>query len=85
MLVVVVMFVANTVGQLWEPAGFVRPFTFFFYYQPQRLMIDGDWMVDLSKGVNPKRRCGCRRSAYCLPWARLATLGALRVFTAIRN
>ena len=48
-LVVVVMFVANTVGQLWEPAGFVRPFTFFFYYQPQRTMIDGKWTVDLSQ------------------------------------
>src|SRR6266545_2775837 len=40
-LVVVVMFIANTIGQLWEPAGFVRPFTLFFYYQPQRTMIDG--------------------------------------------
>jgi ABC-2 type transport system permease protein len=51
-LVVVVMFVANTVGQLWEPAGFVRPFTFFFYYQPQRAMLDGVWTVDLNKTWN---------------------------------
>ncbi len=51
-LVVVVMFVANTVGQLWEPAGFARPFTFFFYYQPQRTMIDGTWLVDLGKAWN---------------------------------
>lgn len=48
-LAVVVMFVANTIGQLWEPAGWVRPFTFFFYYQPQRAMIDGQWMIDLSR------------------------------------
>jgi ABC-2 type transport system permease protein len=47
-LVVVLMFLANTIGQLWEPAGFVRPLTFFYYYQPQRVMIDGDWMVDLN-------------------------------------
>jgi ABC-2 type transport system permease protein len=46
-LVVVVMFVANTVGQLWEPAGWVRPLTLFFYYQPQRMMIDGAWLVDV--------------------------------------
>jgi ABC-2 type transport system permease protein len=51
-LVMVVMFVANTVGQLWEPAAFVRPFTFFFYYQPQKAMIDGDWTVDLGKAWN---------------------------------
>ena len=48
-LAVVVMFVANTVGQLWEPAGFVRPLTLFYYYQPQRIMLDGDWTVDLNK------------------------------------
>jgi ABC-2 type transport system permease protein len=46
-LIVVVMFVANTIGQLWEPAGFVRPLTLFFYYQPQKAMLDGNWLVDL--------------------------------------
>jgi ABC-2 type transport system permease protein len=51
-LVVVVMFVANTIGQLWEPANFVRPFTFFYYYQPQRVMIENEWMVDLNKAWN---------------------------------
>jgi ABC-2 type transport system permease protein len=48
-LTVVVMFVANTVGQLWEPAGFVRPLTLFFYYQPQKVMLEGNWLVDLGK------------------------------------
>lgn len=51
-LVLVVMFVANTIGQLWEPVGWVRPLTFFYYYQPQRLMIDGTWTVDLNKTWN---------------------------------
>ncbi len=46
-LLVVVMFVANTIGQLWEPAGMVRPFTLFFYYQPQKVMLAGNWMVDM--------------------------------------
>ena len=46
-LIVVVMFVANTIGQLWEPAGFVRPLTLFFYYQPQKAMLDGNWLVNL--------------------------------------
>jgi ABC-2 type transport system permease protein len=48
-LVVVLMFVANTIGQLWEPAGIVRPLTLFFYYQPQKVMLDGNWMVDVGK------------------------------------
>jgi ABC-2 type transport system permease protein len=46
-LIVVVMFVANTIGQLWEPAAFVRPFTLFYYYQPQKAMLDNNWLVDL--------------------------------------
>ncbi len=46
-LILVVMFVANTIGQLWEPAGWVRPFTLFFYYQPQKVMLDGNWLVDV--------------------------------------
>lgn len=51
-LTFVVMFVANTVGQLWEPLNFLRPFTFFFYYQPQRLMVENNWLVDLNKAWN---------------------------------
>ncbi|HEV3436115.1 MAG TPA: ABC transporter permease subunit [Gemmata sp.] len=48
-LIVVVMFVANTIGQLWQPAQFTRPLTFFFYYQPQKVMLDGDWLVNVGK------------------------------------
>jgi ABC-2 type transport system permease protein len=46
-VIVVVMFVVNTVGQLWPPARFARPLTFFFYYQPQKVMLDRNWLVDL--------------------------------------
>jgi ABC-2 type transport system permease protein len=46
-LILVVMFVANTIGQLWEPARWVRPFTLFFYYQPQKVMLDQNWLVDI--------------------------------------
>jgi ABC-2 type transport system permease protein len=46
-LILLGMFVANTVGQLWEPMGWARPFTVFYYYQPQRLMIDNAWLVDV--------------------------------------
>jgi ABC-2 type transport system permease protein len=47
-LIVIVMFIANTIGQLWEPAVWVRPFTLFFYYQPQKVMLDGDWLVHMN-------------------------------------
>lgn len=48
-VIIVVMFVANTVGQLWKPAEFLRPLTFFQYYQPQNAMLRRDWDVDLGK------------------------------------
>jgi ABC-2 type transport system permease protein len=80
-LVVGEMFVANTVGQLWEPANVMRQFTFFFYYQPQRLMLDNDWTVDLNKAWN------LGRPVYVPAVGVLAAVGAagygfaLRAFT----
>lgn len=80
-LVVVVMFVANTVGQLWEPAGFVRPLTFFFYYQPQRAMIEDEWMVDLSKAWNLGRPVYVPAVGVLFVVGAIGYLFALRVFT----
>jgi ABC-2 type transport system permease protein len=80
-LVVVVMFVANTVGQLWEPASFVRPFTVFFYYQPQRVMIDGQWMVDLNTAWNFGRPVMVPAIGVLLCVGAAGYLLALRTFT----
>lgn len=78
-LIVVVMFVANTIGQLWEPAGFVRPLTLFFYYQPQKAMLDNNWMVDLGAAwVGAPRVPGI---AVLLAVGILGYLFALRTFT----
>ncbi|HET6576484.1 MAG TPA: ABC transporter permease subunit [Fimbriiglobus sp.] len=46
-LAVVLMFVANVIGQLWDDAAFVRPATVFFYYQPQKVWLDATWTADL--------------------------------------
>lgn len=46
-LVAVLMFVANVLGQLWADAAFVRPLTVFYYYQPQRIMLHSEWWADL--------------------------------------
>ena len=76
-LVVVVMFVANTIGQLWEPAGFVRPLTLFFYYQPQKAMLDNAWMVNVG---------AVWRGAPAVPGiAVLLTVGALGYLVALRT
>lgn len=45
-LVAMVMFIANVLGQLWDAAAVARPFSAFFYYQPQRVMLRDEWFVD---------------------------------------
>jgi ABC-2 type transport system permease protein len=48
-LIALVMFIANVLGQLWDGAAFVRPFSVFYYYQPQKIMLRGEWTADLGK------------------------------------
>ena len=48
-LMAVVMFIGNVVGQLWESASAVRPFTVFFYYQPQKIWLSGNWLANLNE------------------------------------
>jgi len=46
-LVVLLMFIANVLGQLWDDIAFLRPFTVFYYYQPQKIMLRSEWSADL--------------------------------------
>lgn len=45
--VVLLMFLINVLGQMWEPAAWLRPLTLFYYYQPQQAMAGGGWSVDV--------------------------------------
>ena len=45
-LVTLIQFIVNVVGQLWDGAAFLRPLTVFYYYQPQRIALRGQWTVD---------------------------------------
>ncbi len=42
-ILALVQFLINLIGQLWEPAVVLRPFTVFYYYQPQPLILNADW------------------------------------------
>ncbi len=48
-LIAIVMFVVNVLGQLWPEVGFLRPFTVFYYYQPQKIMLREDWVANLGE------------------------------------
>ena len=42
-IIALAMFLVNLVGQLWPPMENVRPFTVFYYYQPQPMILKEAW------------------------------------------
>jgi ABC-2 type transport system permease protein len=47
-LVMLLQFLINLLGQMWEALAFLRPLTVFYYYQPQQIMLKDTWTVDLA-------------------------------------
>jgi ABC-2 type transport system permease protein len=45
-LVMLLQFLVNVVGQLWDTIAWLRPLTVFYYYQPQAVVLSGKWTVD---------------------------------------
>ena len=81
-LVGVTMFTANVIGQLWEGAAMVRPFTVFFYYQPQKIWLKHIWTVDLGEGwATANKFLEVPVMAVLLSLGTLGYLVALRIFT----
>ena len=51
-LTVLVMFILNVLGQLWDEIAFLRPLSIFYYYQPQNIWLHRDWLLDLGEVWN---------------------------------
>jgi ABC-2 type transport system permease protein len=51
-LVTLVQFLINVVGQMWETVSYLRPFTVFYYFQPQQVILKHQWSVDLGKAFH---------------------------------
>jgi ABC-2 type transport system permease protein len=49
-LITLLQFLLNVLGQMWDVLEPVRPFTIFYYYQPQQAILHGDWWVPLRTG-----------------------------------
>ncbi len=45
-LLTLVQFLVNVIGQLWDGVAFLRPFSVFYYYQPQAINLRDVWSVD---------------------------------------
>jgi ABC-2 type transport system permease protein len=46
-LITLLQFLINVVGQVWEAVAWLRPFTVFYYYQPQQILLAHRWSVEL--------------------------------------
>ena len=46
-VIMLVQFLINLLGQLWEAVRFLRPLTIFYYYQPQQIALNHQWTVDI--------------------------------------
>jgi ABC-2 type transport system permease protein len=44
---VLLMFLANLLGQMWDDVAWLRPLSIFYYYQPQQMILSNDWCVSL--------------------------------------
>jgi ABC-2 type transport system permease protein len=49
-LVTLLQFLVNLLGQLWDKMEWMRPLTVFYYYQPQKIILQQEhaWTVNLS-------------------------------------
>jgi ABC-2 type transport system permease protein len=45
-LITLAQFLINVFGQLYDGLAFLRPFSVFYYYQPQAINLRGVWTVD---------------------------------------
>lgn len=45
--ITLVQFTMNIVGQIWESVAWLRPFSVFYYYQPQNIALRDVWSVTL--------------------------------------
>jgi ABC-2 type transport system permease protein len=52
-LVTLLMYLINLLGQMWDVLEPLRPFTIFYYYQPQQVIQDKGWMVSSGTGAVP--------------------------------
>jgi ABC-2 type transport system permease protein len=48
-LITLVQFLVNLVGQMWDALEPLRPLTIFYYYQPQQIVLSRAWTVSLSE------------------------------------
>lgn len=68
-VVTLLQFLINVIAQLWEPMEVMRPFTLFYYYQPQKIMLHADWHSDMTVWRSLAVLFAVGAAGYVLAWA----------------
>jgi len=56
-LLILVQFLLNLLGQMWDVLEPLRPLTVFYYFQPQQVIVSGDWYVTLREWNGGRPLC----------------------------
>lgn len=51
-LIFLLQFLVNVIGQLWDAVAPLRPLTLFYYYQPQQIILGQCWSVEVGSVWN---------------------------------
>ncbi len=63
------MFLVNVLGQLFEIVEWLRPFTIYYHYQPQLVILQPDWYAHGSAWFHMSVLGGIGALGYLLAWA----------------
>ncbi len=67
-LVTLLQFLINLIGQLWDQAEPLRPFTVFYYYQPQQAILNPQWYWQTDAWLRLGVLAGVGTVGYLLAW-----------------
>jgi ABC-2 type transport system permease protein len=67
-LVTLLQFLVNVIGQLWPTAEPLRPFTVFYYYQPQPIILDPSWYTNNAIWTRMAVLLGVGLTGYVVAW-----------------
>ena len=67
-LLALVQFLVNVIGQLWSPLEPLRPATVFYWYQPQPIILNANWMEQGSIWAGFGVLAAVGAAGYVLAW-----------------
>ena len=67
-VIALVQFLINVIGQLWPAMKWMRPFTLFYHYQPQPMVLNAHWYSQAATWQHLGVLLGVAIAGYLLAW-----------------